>query len=81
MGTVPRFPRGFPGPWGASITQDIEVSSLDRFGIRYGNSADAWIDEIRIGDSYGSVIPEPASVGLVCLFGAVALLRKRLMRK
>ena len=46
-----------PGTWDGDITNDLSVSSLDRFGIRYGNNAAGWIDEIRIGTTYAEVVP------------------------
>jgi len=68
-----------PGTWAGDITKDIQVSSLDRFAVRYGNTAaGGWIDEIRIGTTYGSVIPEPSTLalGLLALVG-LALYRRR----
>ncbi len=62
-----------PGTWDGDITRDIEVDTLDRFGLRYGNTQAGWIDEIRIGTTYGSVIPEPSTLAMTVM-AFVALL-------
>ena len=70
-----------PGTWDGDITLDLSVSSLDRFGIRYGNNAagenGGWIDEIRIGTTYAAVVPEPATLALIGVGGIAVLLRRR----
>jgi len=53
-----------PATWDGSLTHDIQVTNLDRFGIRYGSDQSAWIDEIRIGTSWAQVLPGPPSLRL-----------------
>jgi len=53
-----------PGTWDGDITNDLGVASLDLFGIRYGNNAAGWIDEIRVGTSWADVVPVPPDLQL-----------------
>ncbi len=71
-----------PTTWDASLTQNTGAI-LDRIRIRIDSANAAAtpgeVDEIRIGDTWFSVvsIPEPASVTLLGLTGFIALLRRQ----
>ncbi len=66
-----------PGTPSASFTLDSGVASLSTFYIRTANleGGDAYVvDELRIGDEYISVVPEPGAMalggfGILAIFG------------
>jgi len=59
-----------PVKWDGDITKDIGVGSLDRFGLRYGNRAAGWIDEIRVGTTWEDVVSRlPVWAEPAALFG------------
>ena len=61
-----------------SLEVDVDESLLGTLNVtRQVNTA---YDEIRIGTSLASVIPEPSTTGLLAVFGVAALLRRRLRR-
>lgn len=75
-----QVPFAEPTTWDATITTSTGAN-LDRIRVRIdiGNlgSTPGEVDEIRIGDDWASVVPEPSSLALLGLGGLVALRRQR----
>lgn len=59
-----------PAVWDADLTGDIGVTSVNRFGMRFGAAAGAeyaYIDEIRVGTGYSDVFGIPVSPKIVAV--------------
>jgi hypothetical protein len=74
----------FINPTSSSSTASESTSGLTLptlTGIQFaginGTNLTINFDEVRVGNSFGDVVPEPASIGLVGAVGAMGLLRRR----
>lgn len=74
--------------WQNATAEDasgVTVSGLDMTFDRisfadYNNNDSAAWDEIRMGDTFTDVIPEPATFGLIAVFGGILLATRRMFR-
>lgn len=69
-----------PVVWTATQIVDLDTNNLDTLGVRiveFDNTENFFIDEIRIGTTYGDVVPEPGSLALLGLGGLCLINRRR----
>ena len=71
---------GEPAAWDLSVADELGTAELNalRIFVGGGNSA-VDIDELRMGETFADVIPEPATLGLVGFVAMGALLIRRTM--
>ncbi|MBS3734779.1 MAG: PEP-CTERM sorting domain-containing protein, partial [Phycisphaerae bacterium] len=65
---------------GESVTGVVDLTTTDYgeyFFIRGGGSSAGAVDEIRLGTTWGDVVPEPTTMTLLALCGLGLLRRKR----
>lgn len=60
---------------GVAVLGTINASNYDRLSFRQGSPWQGFVDELRMGETYFDVVPEPASLAIVGVVG-IGLLRR-----